>query len=502
MSYILALDEGTTSCRGIVFDLNGQCHGVAQQEFEQIFPQPGWVEHDATEIFAKQAEMAKEAIQKAGIGPSDLAGIGITNQRETVVVWDRRTGKPIYNAIVWQDRRTAEMMKRWSGGGNDQMVRDKTGLLIDTYFCASKLAWLLENIEGARAAAEAGHLAFGTIECWLLWNLTDGKVHATDESNACRTLLYNIHSRQWDEDLLSLFDIPAALLPEVVPCSGEFGTTTTLGGTIPIRGMIGDQQAALFGQACVQPGMAKSTFGTGCFLLLNTGEQPMVSQNNLLTTIAWSTADGICNYALEGSVFMGGATIQWLRDGLGIIKSAVDVNALAASVPDSGGVVLVPAFAGLGAPYWDAWARGSILGMTRGSTSAHIARAALEGIAFTVYDVLQSMKEDSGIAISEVRVDGGAAASDLLMQIQADLLNVEVLRPTLLETTAFGAAGMAALASGLLAGPESMGEHWNLDRKFEPDMDSDNRERMLKQWQQGISRARCWAGEEGNSDES
>ena len=502
MSYILALDEGTTSCRGIVFDLNGQCHGVAQQEFEQIFPQPGWVEHDATEIFAKQAEMAKEAIQKAGIGPSDLAGIGITNQRETVVVWDRRTGKPIYNAIVWQDRRTAEMMERWSGGGNDQMVRDKTGLLIDTYFCASKLAWLLENIEGARAAAEAGHLAFGTIECWLLWNLTDGTVHATDESNACRTLLYNIHSRQWDEDLLSLFDIPAALLPEVVPCSGEFGTTTTLGGTIPIRGMIGDQQAALFGQACVQPGMAKSTFGTGCFLLLNTGEQPMVSQNNLLTTIAWSTADGICNYALEGSVFMGGATIQWLRDGLGIIKSAVDVNALAASVPDSGGVVLVPAFAGLGAPYWDAWARGSILGMTRGSTSAHIARAALEGIAFTVYDVLQSMKEDSGIAISEVRVDGGAAASDLLMQIQADLLNVEVLRPTLLETTAFGAAGMAALAAGLLAGPESMGEHWNLDRKFEPDMDSDNRERMLKQWQQGISRARCWAGEEGNSDES
>ena len=446
--------------------------------------------------------MAKEAIQKAGIGPSDIAGIGITNQRETVVLWDRRTGKPIYNAIVWQDRRTAEMMKRWSGGGNDQMVRDKTGLLIDTYFCASKLAWLLENIEGARAAAEAGHLAFGTIECWLLWNLTDGKVHATDESNACRTLLYNIHSRQWDEDLLSLFDIPAALLPEVVPCSGEFGTTTTLGGTIPIRGMIGDQQAALFGQACVQPGMAKSTFGTGCFLLLNTGEQPMVSQNNLLTTIAWSTADGICNYALEGSVFMGGATIQWLRDGLGIIKSAVDVNALAASVPDSGGVVLVPAFAGLGAPYWDAWARGSILGMTRGSTSAHIARAALEGIAFTVYDVLQSMKEDSGIALSEVRVDGGAAASDLLMQIQADLLNVEVLRPTLLETTAFGAAGMAALAAGLLAGPESMGEHWNLDRKFEPDMDSDNRERMLKQWQQGISRARCWAGEEGNSDES
>ena len=345
-------------------------------------------------------------------------------------------------------------------------------------------------------------MAFGTIECWLLWNLTDGKVHATDESNACRTLLYNIHSHQWDEDLLSLFDIPAALLPEVVACSGEFGITTTLGGAIPIRGMIGDQQAALFGQACVQPGMAKSTFGTGCFLLLNTGEQPMVSQNNLLTTIAWSTADGICHYALEGSVFMGGATIQWLRDGLGIIKSAVDVNELAASVPDSGGVVLVPAFAGLGAPYWDAWARGSILGMTRGSTSAHIARAALEGIAFTVYDVLQSMKEDSGIAISEVRVDGGAAASDLLMQIQADLLNVEVLRPTLLETTAFGAAGMAALAAGLLAGPESMGEHWNLDRKFEPDMDSDNRERMLKQWQQGISRARCWAGEEGNSDES
>ncbi|MDG2014538.1 MAG: glycerol kinase GlpK [Pirellulaceae bacterium] len=502
MSYILALDEGTTSCRGIVFDLDGQCHGVAQQEFEQIFPQPGWVEHDATEIFSKQVEMAKEAIQKAGIAPSDLAGIGITNQRETVVLWDRRTGKPIYNAIVWQDRRTAEMMNRWRGGGNDEMVREKTGLLIDTYFCASKLAWLLENIEGARAAAEAGHLAFGTIDCWLLWNLTDGKVHATDESNACRTLLYNIHSRQWDKDLLSLFDIPVSLLPEVVPCSGEFGTTTALGGSIPVRGMIGDQQAALFGQACVQPGMAKSTFGTGCFLLLNTGEQPMASQNNLLTTIAWSTADGVCNYALEGSVFMGGATIQWLRDGLGIIKSAVDVNELAASVPDSGGVVLVPAFAGLGAPHWDAWARGSILGMTRGSTSAHIARAALEGIAFTVYDVLQSMKEDSGIQLSEVRVDGGAAASNLLMQIQADLLDVEVLRPTLLETTAFGAAGMAALAAGLLDGPQSMGEHWTLDRKFEPDMESEKRSGMLKLWQQGIGRARHWAGEQGNSDES
>ncbi|MCH2152439.1 MAG: glycerol kinase GlpK [Phycisphaerales bacterium] len=496
MARLLALDEGTTSCRAIVFDLDGQRLGVAQQEFEQIFPQPGWVEHDATEIYEKQSRMAQQVLAETGVNPEELAGIGITNQRETVVVWDRRTGQPIGNAIVWQDRRTAELMDRWRGGGNDEMVHEKTGLLLDPYFCASKLSWLLDNVEGARSAADAGHLAFGTIDCWLLWNLTNGAVHATDESNASRTLLYNIRSREWDQDLLRLFNIPEAVLPEVVPCSGELGSTTVLGGNVAVRGMIGDQQSALFGQACVKPGMAKSTFGTGCFLLLNTGDQPMVSNNNLLATIAWSTSSGECTYALEGSVFMGGATIQWLRDGLGIIKSAAEVNELAASVPDSGGVVLVPAFAGLGAPYWDAWARGSISGLTRGSTSAHIARAALEGIACTVTDVLNAMEQDAGIPLKELRVDGGAAASDLLMQIQTDLLNVEVLRPTMLETTAFGAVGMAAMAAGVMPGPDDMADHWTLDRRFKSQIDDTRRRDLLRQWKRGVERARGWAEED------
>ena len=496
MARLLALDEGTTSCRAIVFDLDGQRLGVAQEEFKQIFPQPGWVEHDAMQIYDTQARMAQQVLAETGVKPEELAGIGITNQRETVVVWDRRTGKPVCNAIVWQDRRTAELMDRWRGGGNDEMVKERTGLLLDPYFCASKLAWLLENVEGARTAANEGHLAFGTIDCWLLWNLTGGAVHATDESNAARTLLYNIRNRAWDQDLLDLFDIPEAMLPEVVPCSGELGTTEILGGTAAIRGMIGDQQSALFGQACINPGMAKSTFGTGCFLLMNTGDQPMVSKNNLLTTIGWSTSNGDCTYALEGSVFMGGATIQWLRDGLGIIEKAADVNELAASVPDSGGVVLVPAFAGLGAPYWDAWARGSIFGLTRGSTSAHIARAALEGIAYTVRDVLSAMEQDAGIPLAEVRVDGGAAASDLLMQIQTDLLDVEVLRPTMLETTAFGAVGMAAMAAGVMPGPAEMADHWTLDRRFKSQIDDARRRELLSQWQRGVERARGWAGED------
>ena len=496
MAAILALDEGTTSCRAIIFTDGGERIATAQREFEQIYPKPGWVEHDATEIFTTQADMAKQVLAETGLSPSDLAGIGITNQRETVVLWDRRTGEPVHNAIVWQDRRTADLMDRWRGGGNDEMVRAKTGLLLDPYFCASKLSWLLDNVEGARAAANDGHLAFGTIECWLLWKLSDGIVHSTDESNACRTLLYDIHARCWDDELLRLFDIPASILPEVVPCSGELGETTMFGGMMPIRGMIGDQQSALFGQACIHPGMAKSTFGTGCFLLMNTGEQAVESQSGLLTTIAWSTPDSKCTYALEGSVFMGGATIQWMRDGLGIIKSAPEVNELADSVPDSGGVVLVPAFAGLGAPYWDPWARGAILGMTRGTTAAHVARAGLEGIACSVTDLLHAMTNDSEISLAEVRVDGGAAASNLLMQIQADLLDVDVLRPTLLETTAFGAASMAGLAAGLLDEPGAMGEHWTLDRRFTPSIDDEKRKELMSRWSQGVKRAQHWAGDQ------
>ena len=496
MSFILSLDEGTTSCRAIVFDMDGKRLGTAQREFNQIFPQPGWVEHDATEIFKAQSDMASQVLADTGLSASELAGIGITNQRETVVLWDRRTGEPIHNAIVWQDRRTADLMDRWRGGGNDELVRSRTGLLLDPYFCASKLAWLLEHVEGAREAASNGHLAFGTIECWLLWNLTGGKVHATDESNACRTLLYDIHARRWDDDLLALFEIPPSVLPQVVPCSGDIGETSLFGGTIPIRGMIGDQQSALFGQGCVRPGMAKSTYGTGCFLLMNTGDEAVASENNLLTTIGWSLPGGGCTYALEGSVFMGGATIQWLRDGLGIIESAVEVNELAASVPDAGGVVLVPAFAGLGAPYWDPWARGSIHGMTRGTTAAHIARAALDGIACSVADLLHAMEHDSGIKLAEVRVDGGAAASDLLMQVQSDLLNVDVMRPTLLETTAFGAAAMTGLAAGLMDAPGDIGEHWKLDRKFTSLIDEQQRKQMLGNWNRGIERALHWAGED------
>lgn len=494
MTVMLALDEGTTSCRAILFDMEGNRLAVEQEEFAQIYPQPGWVEHDAKGIFDTQARMASQVLAKPGLDLSDLVGIGITNQRETVVLWDRRTGEPIHNAIVWQDLRTANLMNRWNG--SEYLVRSRTGLLLDPYFCASKLWWLLENVEGARATARDGHLAFGTIDCWLLWNLTEGKVHATDESNASRTLLYNIHDRCWDRELLDLFDIPESILPEVVPCSGNLGDSTCFGDPIPVRGMIGDQQSALFGQACVKSGMAKSTYGTGCFLLLNTGDAPVESSNRLLTTIAWSIEGGGCTYALEGSVFMGGATIQWLRDGLGIIESAVEVNQLAAQVDDAGGVVLVPAFAGLGAPYWDSHARGSILGMTRGTNRSHIARAALEGIACSVTDLLHAMEADSGISLSQVRVDGGAAASDLLMQIQADLLNVEVCRPTMLETTAFGAACMAAMAADALEGPDSIGEHWKQDRSFTSSVSAVERENMLRRWHNGVERSRNWSGEE------
>ena len=496
MTVMLALDEGTTSCRAILFDLEGNRLAVAQEEFPQIFPQPGWVEHDASVIFDVQRRMASEVLDTPGLDVSDLAGIGITNQRETVVLWDRRTGVPIHNAIVWQDLRTADLMHRWKGG--EDMIRSRTGLLLDPYFCASKLWWLLENVEGARAAARDGHLAFGTIDCWLLWNLTDRRVHATDESNASRTLLYNIHDRCWDKDLLELFEIPESILPEVVPCSGHLGESTCFGSAIPVRGMIGDQQSALFGQACTEPGMAKSTYGTGCFLLLNTGDKPVESSNKLLSTIAWSLEGGQCVYALEGSVFMGGATIQWLRDGLGIIDSAADVNELASKVDDTGGVVLVPAFAGLGAPYWDARARGSILGMTRGTNRSHVALAALQGIACSVTDLLHAMESDSGISLKQVRVDGGAAASDLLMQIQANLLDVEVCRPTMLETTAFGAASMVAIAAGAIDGPSAMGGHWKQDRSFTSDVDEDERGKIMNRWHAAVERSRNWSGDEAD----
>ncbi len=494
MTVMLALDEGTTSCRAILFDLKGNRLAVAQEEFPQIFPQPGWVEHDAKVIFEVQSRMASEVLGSPGVDLSDLAGIGITNQRETVVLWDRRTGEPIHNAIVWQDLRTVDLMPRWKG--SEDMIRSRTGLLLDPYFCASKLWWLLENVEGARSAARDGHLAFGTIDCWLLWNLTDRRVHATDESNASRTLLYNIHDRCWDRDLLDTFDIPESILPDVVPCSGNLGESRCFGSSIPVRGMIGDQQSALFGQACIEPGMAKSTYGTGCFLLLNTGDKPVESSNRLLSTIAWSFEGGECTYALEGSVFMGGATIQWLRDGLGIIESAADVNELASKVDDTGGVVLVPGFAGLGAPYWDARARGSILGMTRGTNKSHVALAALEGIACSVTDLLRAMESDSGISLKQVRVDGGAAASDLLMQIQANLLNVEVCRPTMLETTAFGAASMVAIAAGALEGPAAMSEHWQQDRSFTSSVDEGEREKTMRRWHAGVERSRNWSGEE------
>jgi glycerol kinase len=493
MPHILALDEGTTSARAIVFDDAGAIRATAQREFKQHYPQPGWVEHDANEIWTAQLAVAVEAIRSAGLTPRDIAAIGITNQRETTVVWDRLTGEPIANAIVWQDRRTAPHCEKLAADGCEPAIRAKTGLVLDAYFSASKLAWILDNVSGARTRAEAGQLAFGTIDSWLIWKLTSGQLHATDSSNASRTMLFNIHTGAWDDELLELFNVPRGLLPEVRPSSGVLGTSTVAGlEGIPIAGIAGDQQAALFGQACTEPGMTKNTYGTGCFLLQCTGERPVESRNRLITTVAWSL-NGRLSYALEGSGFVGGAVVQWLRDGLGLIKTAEEVNTLATGVSDSGGVVLVPAFVGLGAPHWDPQARGIIVGITRGTTAGHLARAALEAIALQSADLLDAMHADAEQPVTELRVDGGASRSDLLMQLQADLLGVPVVRPAVTETTALGAAYLAGLAVGVWNSPTEIAAQRRIDRRFEPKMPRDQAESMRAAWQRAVERAKNWA---------
>ena len=493
MPYLLALDQGTTSSRAIVFDGEGRILGAAQKEFRQIYPQAGWVEHDPLEIWATQRGVAAEALERARLSARDIAAIGITNQRETVVLWDRRTGEPVAPAIVWQDRRTAAFCDSLKASGAEQEIRRRTGLLADPYFSGTKLRWLLDHVDGARQRAARGELAFGTIDTWLLWNLTGGRVHATDPSNASRTLLYNIHTGSWDAELLRLLEVPAEVLPEVRPSSGIFGETQPdlLGAPVPIGGVAGDQQAALFGQACFDPGLAKNTYGTGCFLLMQTGAEAVASRHRLLTTVAWQ-ADGRLEYALEGSVFIGGAVVQWLRDGLGLIRSSDEVEALAASVDDSHGVYFVPAFTGLGAPHWDAYARGTIVGLTRGVTAAHVARAALESIAFQVADVVSAMEADSGLHVAELRVDGGASRNGLLLQFQADLLGVPVVRAAVTETTALGAAYLAGLAVGALGTRQQLARQWKAGARFEPRMGRDEAQARRRQWARAVERARGW----------
>ena len=491
MRCILALDQGTTSSRAIVFDQGGAIRGAAQREFGQIFPQPGWVEHDPTEIWATQSGVMHEAIAKAGITARDVAAIGIANQRETTVVWERSTGRPIANAIVWQDRRTAALCDEIRAAGKAALIAEKTGLVLDAYFSGTKLKWLLDHVPGARTRAARGELAFGTIDTWLLFQLTGGRMHVTDPSNASRTLLFDIRRGQWDDELLRLFDIPDSVLPDIVASSGVCAEPLFDGVHVPIGGIAGDQQAALFGQACLSPGLAKNTYGTGCFLLLNTGRNAVASRNNLLTTVAWKRG-GVTDYALEGSVFVGGAVVQWLRDGLQIIRTAADVEALAASVPDSGGVYFAPAFAGLGAPHWDPYARGSMFGLTRGTTAAHIARAALESIAFQSADLLDAMQKDAGITLSELRVDGGATANNLLMQFQADVLGVPVVRPKVLETTALGAAYLAGLAVGYWKGDDDIAANWQVDRRFEPEASRDRIAELRGGWEKAVSRSKQW----------
>ncbi len=489
--YILALDQGTTSSRAIVFGASGNMVGMAQREFSQIFPKPGWVEHDPAEIWTSQLQVAKQALRQAGITADNIAAIGITNQRETTIVWDRRTGEPVANAIVWQDRRTASLCDQLKAEGLAPLIKRRTGLVIDAYFSATKLQWILQHVPGARRAAKAGHLAFGTVDSWLVWNLTEGKRHVTDASNAARTMLFNIRKGEWDAEILDRLDIPPALLPEVASCSEVYGETRVLQGSIPIAGMAGDQQAALFGQACLRPGMVKNTYGTGCFMVLHTGDKPVPSKNNLLTTVAWRIGKQT-EYALEGGIFVAGAVVQWLRDGLGLFKSSAEVEALAASVPDTGGVYLVPAFAGLGAPHWDPYARGIIAGLTRGTTAAHIARAALEGIAYQVHDVLRAMEADAGMPIRELRVDGGASANNLLMQFQSDVQGIPVVRPTILETTALGAAYLAGLGVGFWENREAIAAHWKADRVFRPKMKPAQRQRLTSGWQRALQRAKAW----------
>ncbi len=518
MRYILALDQGTTSSRAMLFDHSGAVVALEQAEFTQIFPQPGWVEHDAQEIWQSQLKTAQKCLKKILNKPQDqylpgsaapdlvisstpeILAIGITNQRETTVLWDRQTGQPLANAIVWQDRRTAGRCDELREKGFSDVIRQKTGLVLDAYFSATKLEWLLDNIPGARARADKGELAFGTMDSWLIWNLTGGKAHVTDASNASRTLLFNIHTMQWDDELLALFNIPPSVLPKVVPSSGLVGVSddSLLGSRLPIAGIAGDQQAATFGQVCLKPGMAKNTYGTGCFMLMNTGTQSVASQHKLLSTVGWQldvNGKRATTYCLEGSVFMGGATIQWLRDGLQIIDSAAEVQALAESVPDSGDVYLVPAFTGLGTPNWDPYARGAMLGLTRGTTRAHIARAALEAIALQSADVFTAMSQDAGVGLKELRVDGGASANDLLMQMQANFSGVPVVRPKVTQTTALGAAYLAGLAVGFWSGVDDIAGQWQIDRCFEPQISPDLRAAKLARWHKALARAGDWAEE-------
>jgi glycerol kinase len=492
MKYLLALDQGTTSSRALLIDESGKIVAVAQKEFTQIFPQPGWVEHDPKEIWSSQIGVTADALSRAGASTKDVAAIGITNQRETTIVWDRKTGEPIHNAIVWQDRRTAPFCDRLRAAGHEKVIQDKSGLVIDAYFSGTKVNWLLDNVPGARDRANRGELAFGTVDSWLIWKLTEGAVHVTDESNASRTLFLNLHTKQWDDELLGILNVPRSVLPEVRASSEVYGKAKgTLDG-IPIAGIAGDQQSALFGQACLKPGMAKNTYGTGSFMLLNTGNNPVPSKNKLLTTIAWRVGNQKTEYALEGSVFITGAVVQWLRDGLKIIQNSADVEQLALSVPDNGGVYFVPAFVGLGAPHWDAYARGTIVGLTRGSTGAHIARAALEAIAYQVADVLLAMEADSGVKLAELRVDGGAAGNNHLMQFQADVLGIPVVRTANPEATAFGSAYLAGLAVGFYKSTDAIVEQWASDRTFEPKMSADQREKLQTEWRKALGRAKGW----------
>ena len=491
-NYIVALDQGTTSSRAIIFDKAQHMVGSAQKEFTQIYPKPGWVEHDAMEIYASQYSVLTEALARSGVSPEEVAAIGITNQRETTVVWDKATGRPIHNAIVWQCRRTAELCEQLKAEGRADTVRRKTGLLIDAYFSATKIKWLLDNVPGARDRARRGELLFGTVDTWLIWKLTEGRVHVTDYTNASRTMLYNIRELCWDRELLERLDIPECMLPQVRGSSEIYGYTAVGGAEIPIAGIAGDQQAALFGQTCFEPGEAKNTYGTGCFLLMNTGEKLYESRNGLVTTIA-ASADGAVRYALEGSVFVGGAIIQWVRDELRFIQESADSEYFATKVKDNGGVYVVPAFTGLGAPHWDMYARGAILGLTRGSGRSHIIRAALESIAYQVYDVLEAMQQDTGIRLSTLKVDGGASANNFLMQFQADLIGGQVQRPMIRETTALGAAYLAGLAVGMWNSVEEIKRGWILDRMYEPQMPAGEREHLVAMWHKAVSRAKNWA---------
>ena len=493
MSYILALDQGTTSSRAILFDEDGIARAIAQRELTQHFPKSGWVEHDPFEIWESQLAVAREVLEEERIAADAISALGITNQRETTIVWDRATGNPICPAIVWQDRRTAEECNRLRTDGYAPLIQEKTGLVLDSYFSGTKLKWILDHIPRARERADAGDLAFGTVDSWLIWKLTGETRHTTDASNASRTLLYNIHTGGWDEELLELLDIPSSVLPEISPSSGICGNTGEgiFSSPVPIAGVAGDQQAALFGQLCLKPGMTKCTYGTGCFMLVNTGTEVKVSKNNLLSTVAWQIGN-VRSFALEGSVFIGGAVVQWLRDGLGIIDNVAEIEALASSVADSGGLVLVPAFTGLGAPYWDPYARGILVGISRATTDGHVARAALEAIAFQVVDLVRAMRNDTGLAISELRVDGGATENDLLMQIQADLLGVPVVRPKVIETTSIGAAYLAGLAAGVWKNPEEIAGQWRVDRVFEPLIAESEREEKYTRWLDAVGRAKGW----------